>query len=134
MEHTHSIMRIATTASPVSGDAVREQMQLLKTRARFVNAANLIIDRWNALQKERVKKLRRDYSSLLLSVSSHMNLDDSQNSPSSQVNLNDRVRSTSSNNAQVKWADSSGQSTSLLDEMIERDKEDRNVDKAEKKD
>jgi hypothetical protein len=62
MERTHSIMRIATTASPVSGDAVREQMQLLKTRARFINAANLIMDRWNASQKEQMKQLRRGMS------------------------------------------------------------------------
>lgn len=55
-------MRIATTASPVSGDAVREQMQLLKTRARITNAANLIMDRWKAKQKERMKQLRRDFS------------------------------------------------------------------------
>ena len=42
MERTHSIMRIATTASPISGDAVRDQMENLRLKARFQNAVHLI--------------------------------------------------------------------------------------------
>lgn len=72
MERTHSIMRIATTASPVSGDAVREQMQLLKTRARFINAANLIRDRWNVKQKERLRMLRKEYSMRAMDMSGNL--------------------------------------------------------------
>ncbi len=62
MERTQSIMRIATTASPISGDAVREQMQLLRTRATYLNAVNLIKDRWASKQNQRLKQLRRQYS------------------------------------------------------------------------
>lgn len=57
MERTHSIMRIATTASPVSGDAVREQMQLLRRRAQYTEAVNLITDYWNRRQRRRMREL-----------------------------------------------------------------------------
>jgi hypothetical protein len=63
MERTHSIMRIATTASPVSGDAVREQMQLLKSRAKYLNAVNLIKDVWHRRQHQRMKELLKAQSS-----------------------------------------------------------------------
>ena len=125
MERTHSIMRVATTASPVSGDAVREQMQLLQTRARFINATQLIIDRWNSLQKERMKQLKKQYSSMILSMSGHL-MGDSQRSTLSQTNLDDSERSAISKSSKVRFK--GGDETSdrssgrLLDKMIEDDK------------
>lgn len=75
MHRTHSIMRIATTASPISGDAVREQMERLRVRAGFQNAVQVIINAWQQRQKRFVrelKKLHREASSRsLLSKSCH---------------------------------------------------------------
>ena len=126
MERTHSIMRVATTASPVSGDAVREQMQLLQTRARFINATQLIIDRWNAVQKERMKEMKKQYSSMMLSMSDHIG--DSQRSTLSQMNLDDSQRSaitTKSSKVRFDGANETSDRSSggLLDEMIEEDKD-----------
>ena len=42
MDRTHSIMRIATTASPVSGADVRERMHHLALRSEFKRAVHLI--------------------------------------------------------------------------------------------
>merc|ERR1712127_961559 len=42
MDRTHSIMRIATTASPVSGADVRDQMVQLHLRFKIQKAGNLV--------------------------------------------------------------------------------------------
>mmetsp|Transcript_37064 Transcript_37064/g.91605 ORF Transcript_37064/g.91605 Transcript_37064/m.91605 type:complete len:202 (-) Transcript_37064:728-1333(-) len=42
MDRTHSIMRIATTASPVSGADVRERMHFLALRSEFSRAVHVI--------------------------------------------------------------------------------------------
>lgn len=62
MERTHSIMRIATTASPISGDAVRDQMEHLRTKARFQNAVHLIINWWVRKEANQMKDLKRQYA------------------------------------------------------------------------
>lgn len=67
MERTHSIMRIATTASPVSGDAVREQMQLLKTKARYTNAVQLILESWYRRQQRQLKAMKKQRSGRMTS-------------------------------------------------------------------
>lgn len=46
MDRTQSILRIATTASPVSGDAVRERMETLRLRSTFQNAVRIIGSAW----------------------------------------------------------------------------------------
>ena len=42
MDRTHSIMRIATTASPVSGAAIRGRIINLAIEAQFMRANNII--------------------------------------------------------------------------------------------
>jgi hypothetical protein len=58
MEQTHSIMRVATTASPVSGDAVREQMEKLRARSEVLQAVRVISGAWHRYQKRRIKELK----------------------------------------------------------------------------
>jgi hypothetical protein len=59
MSKSHSIMRIATTASPVSGDAVRDQMESLNVRARILHAANTITSAWRRSQERQLKKFQQ---------------------------------------------------------------------------
>ena len=56
MERTHSIMRIATTASPVSGDAVRDQMEILRLRVRYQKAALSIARSWRLCRQRQLQK------------------------------------------------------------------------------
>ena len=46
MDRTHSIMRIATTASPVSGADVRDRMVEIRMRAVVNQSVSLIASRW----------------------------------------------------------------------------------------
>ena len=46
MDRTHSIMRIATTASPVSGADVRDRMVELHLRFKIQKAVNLVVRHW----------------------------------------------------------------------------------------
>lgn len=46
MDRTHSIMRIATTASPVSGADVRDRMVEIRMRAIVNKSVSLIASRW----------------------------------------------------------------------------------------
>ena len=46
MDRTHSIMRIATTASPVSGADVREQMDELRLMIKIDSSVRLIGRVW----------------------------------------------------------------------------------------
>eukprot|EP00957_Ditylum_brightwellii_P203244 15333864-Ditylum_brightwellii.AAC.1 len=46
MDRTHSIMRIATTASPVSGSEVRERMQVLELASKIEQSVSLISHAW----------------------------------------------------------------------------------------
>lgn len=61
MERTHSIMRIATTASPVSGDAVRAQMERLRLRARYQGAAHKIEGAWKEADLNHMRKLKEQW-------------------------------------------------------------------------
>lgn len=46
MDRTHSIMRIATTASPVSGADVRERMDELRLMKKIDHSVRLICRVW----------------------------------------------------------------------------------------
>jgi hypothetical protein len=46
MDRTHSIMRIATTASPVSGADVRDKMVEIRLRSKVNKAVSLIATTW----------------------------------------------------------------------------------------
>jgi hypothetical protein len=63
MDRTHSIMRIATTASPVSGSDVRQRMrhlQLLKKVQHSINVISTAYLTYKAKKEtERVKELER---------------------------------------------------------------------------
>jgi hypothetical protein len=60
MDRTHSIMRIATTASPISGDAVRERMETMRLEALILNSVRVIIGAWHRHQKRHFRKLKSD--------------------------------------------------------------------------
>lgn len=53
MDRTHSIMRIATTASPVSGADVRDRMVELHLRFKVQKAVNLVARRFKEWKKRR---------------------------------------------------------------------------------
>jgi hypothetical protein len=46
MDRTHSIMRIATTASPVSGADVRDRMVEIRLRSKINKSVALITSFW----------------------------------------------------------------------------------------
>jgi hypothetical protein len=94
MNRTHSIMRIATTASPVSGDAVRDQMDHLRIKAAFQNAVNRIVNAWNKKQKiliKDLKELHMSNRSLTESFRSARNLNDDTASPALQISARSLV-------------------------------------------
>jgi len=51
MDRTHSIMRIATTASPVSGADVRDRMVEMHLRFKIQTAVNLVVHHWKAFHQ-----------------------------------------------------------------------------------
>jgi len=51
MDRTHSIMRIATTASPVSGADVRDRMVEMHLRFKIQKAVNLVVHHWKEWKK-----------------------------------------------------------------------------------
>ena len=53
MDRTHSIMRIATTASPVSGADVRDRMVELHLRLKIQKAVNLVGRRYQEWKRRR---------------------------------------------------------------------------------
>ena len=55
MDRTHSIMRIATTASPVSGADVRDRMVELHLRFKIQKAVNLVARRFLVWKDEKIK-------------------------------------------------------------------------------
>lgn len=77
MERTHSIMRIATTASPVSGDAVRAQMERLRLRARFQGAAMKIEQAWTSSQMKHMKRLKNEFNASAIMDGSNRSLNGS---------------------------------------------------------
>lgn len=54
MDRTHSIMRIATTASPVSGADVRERMEELRLMLKIERSVQLIIRTWKKWKHEKM--------------------------------------------------------------------------------
>ena len=58
MDRTHSIMRIATTASPVSGADVRERMEELRLMLKIERSVQLICRTWKKWKMERRDDLR----------------------------------------------------------------------------
>ena len=67
MDRTHSIMRIATTASPVSGADVRERMVDLHLRFKIQRAVNLVSRKyreWRLQQDPRVRSTSPTVASL----------------------------------------------------------------------
>ena len=55
MDRTHSIMRIATTASPVSGADVRERMEELRLVLKIERSVQLIARSWKKWKLEEKK-------------------------------------------------------------------------------
>lgn len=68
MDRTHSIMRIATTASPVSGSDVRERMESLKLMGTISKAVNVIGTAWHKHRSKEAKHLLRARSMGMLEV------------------------------------------------------------------
>eukprot|EP00957_Ditylum_brightwellii_P205091 15342249-Ditylum_brightwellii.AAC.1 len=68
MDRTHSIMRIATTASPVSGADVRERMQMLRLLNKINRSVHIISIAWLKYKEQRKKtemnKLSNYHSSI----------------------------------------------------------------------
>lgn len=63
MNRTHSFLRIATTASPVSGDSISDQMEKLRIRASFQNAVHHI-SVWHWQRQQRlVRDLKKEHFS-----------------------------------------------------------------------
>ena len=59
MDRTHSIMRVATTASPVSGADVRDRMVEWHVRNKVQKAVNIVTRRWKRWQDENQGDSRR---------------------------------------------------------------------------
>uniref|UniRef100_A0A7S3DUG1 Glutamine amidotransferase type-2 domain-containing protein n=1 Tax=Entomoneis paludosa TaxID=265537 RepID=A0A7S3DUG1_9STRA len=57
MDRTHSILRVATTASPISGDAVQERMKVLRLQVRDRKAAHKIQVAWKRHRNACIQKL-----------------------------------------------------------------------------
>lgn len=63
MDRTHSIMRIATTASPVSGAEVRDRMERLRLTNKVRNAVRTISTAWISYEKRKVSKMKENHES-----------------------------------------------------------------------
>ncbi len=59
MDRTHSIMRIATTASPVSGADVRERMEELRLMLKIERSVQLIIRTWKKWKLVKMNEFRQ---------------------------------------------------------------------------
>lgn len=65
MDRTHSIMRIATTASPVSGADVRERMEILRIARTIDHAIGTISRAWSTyMEKEMYEALNQSRATL----------------------------------------------------------------------
>ena len=62
MDRTHSIMRIATTASPVSGSDVRERKDTIKLKYSIKKAVDVISSAWFAHRRQESRRLLREKS------------------------------------------------------------------------
>lgn len=68
MDRTHSIMRIATTASPVSGSDVRERMDTIKLKESITKAVSAISSAWYVYRQEESRRLLREKSTGVLNL------------------------------------------------------------------
>jgi hypothetical protein len=68
MDRTHSILRIATTACPVSGSDLREQMEALKLMDTIQRAVNVISSHWYEYRRREAQSLLRAKSLGVLEV------------------------------------------------------------------
>ncbi len=59
MDRSHSIMRIATTASPISGAEVRERAQALSYERKLNDAVDVIANAWKSYRSARVYRRNR---------------------------------------------------------------------------
>jgi len=57
IDRTHSILRVATTASPTSGAHVRKQMEVLKLMTNMNRAANVIAHAWKRYEGEKIRQI-----------------------------------------------------------------------------
>jgi hypothetical protein len=62
INRTHSILKIATTASPVSADTLGDQMEFLRVRAKFQSAVHLIASAWHRKQQGFMRELKKRHS------------------------------------------------------------------------
>ena len=69
MDRTHSIMRIATTASPVSGADVRERLEALRVRAKIQNSVRVIESAWCRYQQYQLHRWKAERASTALTAS-----------------------------------------------------------------
>jgi len=85
MDRTHSIMRIATTASPVSGADVRERMQMLHLLTKINRSVHIITVAWLKYKEKKKKnemdKLLEHYNSTQNASSSSSSTDDIAKEP-----------------------------------------------------
>ncbi|KAL7463453.1 hypothetical protein ACHAXS_003821, partial [Conticribra weissflogii] len=65
MDRTHSIMRIATTASPVSGADVRDRMVELHLRGQILKAVNLVSRHWKKYHTKKKEEENDAKSSII---------------------------------------------------------------------
>ena len=69
MDRTHSIMRIATTASPISGSDVRQRMHHLQLLKKVNHSINVISNAYlaykNRKESDRVKGLEQQASRMI---------------------------------------------------------------------
>ena len=69
MDRTHSIMRIATTASPVSGSDVRERMDTIKLKITIKKAVGIISAAWYTYRQKEGRRLLHAMSDGYIQVS-----------------------------------------------------------------
>merc|ERR1711862_41684 len=61
IDRTHSVMRIATTASPISGAEVRERMYTMQLVTKISHSINVISKTWLSYKKKQKQKLSKEY-------------------------------------------------------------------------
>ena len=65
---THSIMRIATTASPVSGADVRERTHLLKLSTRVKRSLEIVSFAWHRFKQRKTDEVIRQVRATQVAV------------------------------------------------------------------
>jgi hypothetical protein len=68
-------MRIVTTASPVSGDAVRDMMEVLRLQVQYQNAAQAIQTAWHHMEQRKFAALKKSSQGQELSRQNSASID-----------------------------------------------------------